>query len=108
MTIICSNHIEIRNSVLIGWDTLIMDNDFHYVKYRGQNRIPPCIGSVLIGEHVWIGCRVTILKNSSIPNGSVVASSSVITKQFTEPYILLAGNPAFVKKHNIEWLHDIV
>ena len=59
--------------------------------------------SVEIGDNVWIGKEVRIMKNSKIPNGCVVAQRSVVTKKFEIENCVLAGNPAKIVKENIFW-----
>lgn len=48
---------------------------------------------VIIEDDVWIGARVTILPGVKISKGTIVAASSVVTKN-TEEYSIVAGNPA--------------
>lgn len=56
-----------------------------------------------IGDHVWIGMGVTILKNAAVPNDSIVGTQTVVTKRFSEPNVILAGNPAKIIRRNITW-----
>lgn len=58
---------------------------------------------VFIGEHVWICRRVLIGKGVSIGSDSVVGAGSIVTKAFPKNRLLIAGNPAVVKKQNILW-----
>lgn len=51
------------------------------------------IGSVSIGDYVWIGNRVTILPGVKIAKGCVISSGSVVTKD-TEEFGIYAGIPA--------------
>lgn len=60
-------------------------------------------GLVEIGNHVWCGREVRILKNISIGNNSIIGASSVITKRFDENNIAIGGNPAKIIKRNINW-----
>ena len=48
-----------------------------------------------IGNHVWIGGRVTILKGVTIGDNAVVGAGSVVTKDVPKDAIV-AGNPAKV------------
>jgi acetyltransferase-like isoleucine patch superfamily enzyme len=59
--------------------------------------------SVIIGNHVWIGSQVSILKGSQIADNSVVATRSVINKPFSQKGAILAGIPGREVKNNIIW-----
>lgn len=78
-----------------------MDTDFHAL-YDSDSNIRININKpIFVGNHVWIGCRTTILKGSTIPDGSVIAACSVITKKLNESNCVYASND--VKKRNISW-----
>lgn len=49
--------------------------------------------SVVIGNDVWIGARVTILDGVSVGNGAVIAAGAVVTKD-VPAYAIVAGIPA--------------
>lgn len=100
-TIVCDNNISIGNNVLVSWDTLIMDTDWHSVTDTNTNEVYPCVGKISIGDNVWLGCRAVVLKNSIIPNGCVVAANTLVNRVFDNDNTLLAGSPAQEKKHNI-------
>lgn len=56
---------------------------------------------VIIGSHVWIGAKVTILPGVKIGEGAIVAAGSVVTKDV--PYCsVVGGNPARVIKFRDE------
>lgn len=78
-----------------------MDSDFHKI-FNMQNEIINLPSPVHIGNHVWIGCRSTILKGVNIPDNSVVAAGSVMTKSFSESYYIYGGNNLRLK-NNIDW-----
>lgn len=55
--------------------------------------------NVEIGEDVYIGARSTILL-CNIPDKAIIGAGSVVTKTFIAvDRVLIAGNPAIVKKH---------
>ena len=58
---------------------------------------------VYIGDHVWIGYGVTLLKGTYIPSGCCVVAGSIVNKKFKEENSILAGTPANCIKSNIEW-----
>ena len=85
-----SNSIEIATT---DWHRIV-DAEEHALN---ENR------DVIIGNHVWVCRRVLIGKGVTIGNDSVVGAGSIVTKSFPEDHLLIAGNPAVVKKQHIGW-----
>jgi acetyltransferase-like isoleucine patch superfamily enzyme len=98
--IVTGNEIHIGSNCMISWDVQILDTDYHKIYVDGELSNPS--KGITIEDNVWIGSRATILKGVKIGKGAVIASNSVVTKN-VEPYTLVAGNPAIVKKININW-----
>ena len=99
-------------NVIIGDDCmfssgiLIRPSDGHTIidKNSGLPLNAPIIpGGVEIGNRVWLGMEVCVLKNSKVPNESVVGAKSLVTKRFDESNVVIAGAPAKIVKHNIIW-----
>lgn len=103
ITIICFLNIRIGKNVLTSWETLIMDTDFHKIRDIAKGDGGKREKAVVIGNHVWIGCRATILKGTQIFDDSVIAAGAVVSKKIESPSVLIAGNPALVKKTNVTW-----
>lgn len=102
-SIICKRQIEIGDDCIISWDDLIMDTDFHQI-YDQDGNLRNQPSPIFIGDKVWITCRVTILKGSVIPMGSVIACSSLITSKHEVPNTIIGGgNKAMYIKQNIQW-----
>lgn len=101
MTIICSDRITFGDRVLSSWDTLVMDTDLHETENPVTKEVYPSSSPVVVGDNTWICARSVILKGSRLPNGSILSSASVLTKKYDEEYVMLAGSPAVIKKHNI-------
>lgn len=95
--------INIGNDALFSNDIIIRTGDSHAI-YQNDIRINKS-DDVKIGDHVWVGNKVIILKGSEIGNGSVVGSGSVVTRKFNNN-IVLAGNPAREIKRDIIWKFD--
>lgn len=100
-TIICFEKITFGNEVLISWDTTIIDTDFHEVINTQTHESFSRTSPISIGSNTWICLGSTILKGSSIPDGCIVGAKAVVTKQFSTPYSLIAGNPAAIKKKGV-------
>ncbi len=61
--------------------------------------------SIEIGDHVWIGAHVRILKGVHIGCQSVIGMGSVVTHSIPKNSIAV-GTPAVVKRQNINWLRE--
>ena len=94
--IIIYNKCYIGSNCAISWDVTITDSDVHTVNWNKP------IGEVFIGNHVWIGFGSSIIKDSFISDGCIVAAHSLVKNKFSTKS-LIAGIPATVKSNNIEW-----
>lgn len=102
-TVICTDaSIVFGNNNLLSWDILIMTSDFHPIFDAGGNHINKP-KNVMFGNDVWIGCRTTVLKGSKIPDGCVIAASSLVAAEFINKNTLLGGHPAKELKKEITW-----
>ena len=93
--------IEVGDGTFISWNCQFIDDDFHAIK--DQRRLSSKEHTIQVGNHVWIGCNVIVLKGVVIPSGCVVAAGSVVTKSFTEENALIAGIPAKIIRKSIDW-----
>lgn len=103
--LVCAQRIEIGDDVLISWGCTIVDHDSHStlwserkqdVKNTFEGRKDWSlvnIRPVIIGNRVWIGFDVSILRGVHIGEGAVIGACSVVTKDVA-PYSVVAGNPA--------------
>ena len=94
----CYSAITIGNDVAISENVSIWDSDAHTIK--GKEHF--ATQTVVIGNHVWIGANVTILKGVTIGNDAIIASGSVVTKDIPAK-CLAAGIPAKVIRENVKW-----
>lgn len=98
--LIITDYLTIGDDCAISWNCQFLDNDFHTIDYAGQT---PKESGIIVGRHVLISNNVSITKGARIPDGTVVASNSLVTKAFTEPNTLIGGIPAKVLKREISW-----
>jgi len=99
-TFVIMHGITVGDGSVISWGCEFLDADFHQLTYPGKKEKPP---QITIGNHVWIGSNVIVLKGSTIPDGCIVAAGSVVASVFEKPGCLIGGNPARVIKENVEW-----
>ncbi len=97
---IVKHGLEIGAGSTISWGCQFLDENFHQVEYDGWQEKSP---EIVIGQHVWIGSQVKVLRGVEISDGSMVAANSVVTRSFREPNVLIGGHPAKVIKTNIRW-----
>lgn len=97
ITIIAEREITIGDGCLIGDRLTIYDSDAHEIDPSTRRRSYGKVAPVKIGNNVWIGSLVTILKGVNVGDNSIIAANSVVTKDVIANAIV-AGNPAkFIK-----------
>jgi acetyltransferase-like isoleucine patch superfamily enzyme len=105
---------ESNQLVKIGVDCMFSTNitirstDGHIIYDVDSKKLLNQTKPVVIGNHVWISADVNILKGSSIPDNSIVVTGSVVTRNFLEENIIIAGNPADIIKRNINWHRNYI
>ena len=101
-SILCRKAVSFGRGVLISWDVLVMDSDRHPITDSSGTRLNPDL-DVAVGDHVWIGCRSTVLKGARIADGSVVGAGSVVTGEFASANSIIAGVPAREMRTGVNW-----
>jgi len=83
-----AKEVLIGNRVIMAWDCIIMDRDYHSVSSEVESIKP-----VLIEDGVWIGCRAIILKGIKIGRNAIIGAGSVVVNDIPKDAIAV-GNPA--------------
>lgn len=102
--LICQKEITFGDNCLLSWEILMMDTDFHHIlNEKGEKINPP--KPIKIGNHVWIGCRNTILKGVSIVDNTIIAANSTLTHSIINQNCVIGGNGNNIQilKTNINW-----
>lgn len=96
-SIVCEEKITIGDRVLVGANTIIADTDFHPLDptVRRTNPLDGGTAPITIGDDVFIGMGVLILKGVTIGAASVIGAGSVVTRNIPANRIAV-GNPAKV------------
>lgn len=97
-----NSRVSIGDDSQISWGVDIWCTDAHTITNLEGTPINYA-ESIEIGRHVWIGKDVKIGKNVRIADNSIVGWGSIVTKRFEEPNVILAGIPAKVVKHGVNW-----
>ena len=97
----CFDSISIGHQVVISERVVLRDSDNHSIKDVGDI-VSDESAPIVIGNHVWIGMNVTVLKGVTIGEGAIVAAGSVVIRD-VPPHCLVAGVPAKVVKTDVTW-----
>lgn len=97
-------HIIIGERCMFSRNIMLYHTDAHPIYAFGTDRIVNKVKTMNIGDHVWIGANVTVLKNVNIPSGCIVGWGSVVSGQFKEEHSIIVGNPARqISNKKIDW-----
>lgn len=58
---------------------------------------------ITIGDHVWIGQQVIVLKGSAVGADSIVGTGSLLTGKTYDSNSIIAGIPAKIVKQHVSW-----
>ena len=94
--------IEVGDDCLMSNEVIIRSSDSHSVLNSKGDRINKG-KDVIIGNHVWIGYGVTILKGSDIGDDCIIGTESVVTGIKIPIRSLAVGIPAKILKSEVTW-----
>lgn len=98
ISVVANDRITIGAGCQIGDLVTIYDCDFHEIDPVHRNRSCGPTSPVKIGNNVWLGSRVMVLKGVTIGDNSVIAAGSVVTKSLPANCVA-AGVPARIIKN---------
>lgn len=96
--ILGSGKIIIEDEVLIGPNVVIISGS-HTKMNKSYRYGKANIGKIHLKKGCWVTSNCTIVKDSQLPEGSVLGANSILNKVFDIEEGLYAGSPAkFIKK----------
>lgn len=104
----CNERIDIGENTRVAWECQIYDTSFHYVV--DDEGVTKRINTQLsIGKNCWIGNRSTLSKGTQLADWCIVASNSLVNKDFSAvPRCLIAGSPAKIIRQGLRRVHNTV
>ena len=96
-------NVVIGDDCMFSWDVQLRTGDFHTIYDNDTKKLLNPNKDILIGNHVWVGAEVRILKGTVLQDETVVGTRSVVTKSFDVGNIVIAGCPAAIIKNGIGW-----
>ena len=88
---------------MLSYDITIRPNDGHTIYDKNTRQVKNTPQDIIIGDHVWIGAKVVILKGAKIPSNSIIGTYSLINRAFLEENTIIAGIPARIIKKEVNW-----
>jgi acetyltransferase-like isoleucine patch superfamily enzyme len=88
-----SNRIELGKRCLVGPFCYITDHDHARARELPTQDHSLIASPVYIGDDVWMGAGVIVLKGVHVGHGAVIGAGSVVTRSVA-PYTKVAGVPA--------------
>lgn len=98
----CYHNIRFGRDIQFSWDCLVMDSDTHKI-FNEDGECCNVNKPIVFGNKIWIGCRVTILKGSLIPDNCVIGACSLVSGNKFEENSIIAGTPAKSTKKISGW-----
>lgn len=94
--LVCYDHITIGSRTLFGWDTLLLDTDFHSLSKlsggRSRGHAP-----IEIGHDCWLGNGCRLMKRARIGDYTVVQAGTTINGPVTAPPHSVVGHDSEVR-----------
>lgn len=97
-----NSKVEIGNDCMMSGNIEMRTSDSHSVIDLETSKRINYAKDIIIGEHVWIGSKATILKGVEIGNNSIIATGAIVTKDIPANSVA-SGIPAKVVKTNTTW-----
>ncbi len=101
-----SNSIEIGEETMIADEVEIWNSDTHPI-FDSQGNLTNPSSPILIGNHVWIGKKSTILKGVLIGDNAIIGMNSLVTKDI-EPSTVNVGIPTKEVNKNVNWKREYI
>lgn len=88
--------VKIGDNCTISTDVSLITHDASIGLYMGRENYSDICGRIVIGNNCFIGNKTIILYGVTIPDNTIVAAGSVVTKSISESGCIVGGNPARV------------
>ena len=99
LTVVCGEHIEFGDRVMIGRNVTVRDNNgSHYINRQGYKNTKP----VIIGDKVWLCESCTIMNGVRIGDGAIIGAKSFVISN-VPAHAMVSGHPAQIVDEDILW-----
>lgn len=99
-------NVTIGSDCMFSWNTSLMNSDAHsIIDLTTKCRINKA-ADIFIGNHVWFGQDVTVLKGAKIMDNTMVGNRSMVTRGEYEGNSVYIGQPARLLRTGVQWLNE--
>lgn len=99
LTVVCGDHIEFGDGVMMGRNVTVRDNNgSHYLNRQGYKNTQP----VIIGDKTWLCESCTVMNGVKIGDGAIVGAKSFVIHK-VPAHSMVSGHPAQVVDEEIYW-----
>ncbi|MCH5322588.1 MAG: hypothetical protein J1E31_03285 [Helicobacter sp.] len=99
-------NIIFGNDCMFSWNIWLRNGDAHMIYDSKTHQRTNFSKSIYIGDHIWYGQEVAILKGVFVASGSVLGAKSVNSGGMKFSNAIYAGNPAKLIKEGIFWSRE--
>lgn len=89
---------EASGDIFLGENTIVAGRGTHFFTHGISSTNLDDVRPIRIGPWSYIGSSSRFVPGSGCAEGTFVGMGAVVTKNFEEGYVLIAGNPASIKK----------
>lgn len=100
------SQVSIGDDCMFSEEILIYPTDVHAIFDAETGKPLNLAKPIIIGNHVWCGRRVSILKGTQIADNCILGMAATVGGRFEQPRCAIAGNPAKIVKQNIGWSRE--
>ena len=106
--ILVTKKVYLANHIRMAFESQIMDSNFHYILDIEKECVQNIERNIEINDYCWIGNRTTIMKGTKTPKQIIIASNSLLNKDYTltiPPCSIMGEIPAKLIKTGYVRLH---
>lgn len=102
LKLVSFKYVEFGKHTRMGWETTVMDTNFHPIFDINLNKFKRAYGPIKIGDYNWFGSQCKIMHSVTTPERCIFGLGSIITRggQY-ESYCLHGGSPIRILSRNV-------
>lgn len=86
--------ISIGSNCTIATNVCLLTHDASIGVFMGRDQASDLCGEIVIGDNCFVGAGAIIMYGVHIPDNTIIAAGSVVTKSPEEEGLIIGGNPA--------------